>query len=196
VEPTAPEQLLPPPSRSWRGRRHTGGGTCPQRHCPADIARSWVGAFVGIFAVGVPAGLLHLASATTLGLIGSFGASAVLIYGLPRADLAQPRNFVGGHVVSAAVGVTVYQLVGAHQELAAALAVACAVAAMHVTRTIHPPGGATALIAVTGGSTVHRLGYLYVVAPVLVGAAIMLVVALIVNNLTVNRRRNYPTYWW
>lgn len=37
---------------------------------------------------------------------GSFGASSVLIYGAPSSPMAQPRNFIGGHLVSALVGVT------------------------------------------------------------------------------------------
>lgn len=161
-----------------------------------DVVRSWVGGFCGIFAVTVPSGYLHLASPATVGLIGSFGASAVLVYGLPRAELAQPRNVLGGHVVSAIVGVTAYDLVRGQQSLAAALAVASAIAAMHLTRTLHPPGGATALIAVIGGPTVYRLGFGYVLAPVAVGVVVMLVVALVVNNVTHHPLRNYPAYWW
>ena len=65
---------------------------------------------------------------------------------------------------------------------------------MHLTKTLHPPGGATALIAVIGGQTVHNLGYLYVVIPTASGAIIMLIIALIVNNIPKNRR--YPEFWW
>ena len=65
---------------------------------------------------------------------------------------------------------------------------------MHLTKTTHPPGGATALIAVIGSERVHQLGFLYVLSPVALGALIMLVVALIVNNLTSFRR--YPVFWW
>jgi CBS-domain-containing membrane protein len=176
--------------------RFRGGGACPPRHPHLDILMSWIGGFCGIFAVTVPAAYLHVASPAVIGLIGSFGASAVLIYGLPRAELAQPRNFVGGHIVSATVGVATYQLIGHYLPLAAAVAVATAIAGMHLTRTLHPPGGATALIAVTGGPTVYRLGFEYVAAPVAVGVAMMLVVALLVNNVTPHPRRNYPHYWW
>ncbi|TVQ95323.1 MAG: HPP family protein [Desulfovibrionales bacterium] len=64
---------------------------------------------------------------------------------------------------------------------------------MHLTKTLHPPGGATALIAVIGGESFHDLGYLFVFLPVGVGAAILLFVALIVNNIPQNRC--YPEYW-
>jgi len=138
---------------------------------------------------------LELVSVDSLFLIGSFGASAVLIYGAPLAEFSQPRNLVGGHVVSAVVGVTVFTLVGEMPILACSLAVSLAIAAMHFTRTLHPPGGATALIAVIGGDKVHALGTMYALCPVLVGALIMLLVALLVNNLSTDPKRHYPVYW-
>ncbi len=98
-------------------------------------------------------------------LIGSFGASAVLIYGAVRSPLAQPRNLVGGHVISAVIGVAAWQMLGSAPWLAAAFAVATAIAAMHATKTLHPPGGATALIAVIGSEKIHSLGFLYVFFP-------------------------------
>lgn len=66
---------------------------------------------------------------------------------------------------------------------------------MHLTRTLHPPGGATALIAVIGGDSIHALGYRYVVSPVLLGSLLMLLVALLVNNMSANPKRHYPVYW-
>ena len=127
-------------------------------------------------------------------LIGSFGASAVLAFGAPHSPLAQPRNLVGGHVLSALVGVTSQAMVGAEPVLAAALAVSTAIALMHMTQTLHPPGGATALIAVIGGESVHRLGFFYALAPVGLGASMLLAVAVLVNNLPKSRR--YPEFWF
>jgi CBS-domain-containing membrane protein len=126
-------------------------------------------------------------------LIGSFGASAVLIYGAVQSPLAQPRNLVGGHVLSAAVGVACQQLLPEAQWLAAPLAVATAIALMHLTATLHPPGGATALIAVMGGGPIHSLGFVYVAVPVAAGALVMLAIALVVNNIP--RTRRYPQFW-
>ena len=74
-------------------------------------------------------------------------------------------------------------------------ALSLAIAGMHLTRTLHPPGGATALIAVIGGDGVHSLGYGYVFCPVLVGAVLMLLVGLIVNNISNDSGRHYPAYW-
>ncbi len=159
----------------------------------AEIFWSWVGNFLGIVAVAFMQ-YVYLERTGYLFIIGSFGASAVLIYGAPRSPLAQPRNLVGGHLISALVGVTVMKIAGPIPWLAAALAVSLSVAAMHATKTLHPPGGATALIAVIGGAQVHNLGYFYVLMPVGTGALIMLAVALLVNNLIPSRQ--YPEFWW
>ena len=127
-------------------------------------------------------------------IIGSFGASAVLIYGAIKSPLAQPRNLLGGHVISALIGVTAFKLFEPNLWLAGALAVATSIAVMHATKTLHPPGGATALIAVISGAKVQNLGYLYALVPVGAGALIMLAVALLINNLA--PRRRYPEFWW
>ncbi len=126
-------------------------------------------------------------------LIGSFGASAVLVYGAIKSPLAQPRNLIGGHVISALVGVTCVKLFGSTIWIAAAMAVSLAIVAMLATKTLHPPGGATALIAVVGGPKIHNLGFLYAFIPAGAGALVLLFVALIVNNLS--RNRKYPEYW-
>lgn len=127
-------------------------------------------------------------------IIGSFGASAVLIYGAVRSPLAQPRNLFGGHVLSALVGVAFFSVFPSELWLASALAVSTAIALMHATKTLHPPGGATALIAVIGGDSIHSLGFLYVLFPVASGVLIMLIVALVVNNIPTRRR--YPEFWF
>ncbi len=157
-----------------------------------EIFWSWIGAFLGIAAVAY-AQLQIVDGTDHVLLVGSFGASAVLLYGAITSPLAQPRNLVGGHVVSALVGVTAFQLLPSTMWLAAALGVATAIALMHATKTLHPPGGATALIAVIGGDQIHDLGYFYALAPAGLGAAIMLVVALLINNIPQGRR--YPEFW-
>lgn len=150
---------------------------------------SFVGAFVGI---GIIAYIqsLHLPSLENVFLIGSFGASSVLVYGAIQSPLAQPRNLVGGHVVSALVGVTIATLMPDIIWLTAPLAVAFSIVFMQITRTLHPPGGATALIAVSGGTKIASMGYWYVLSPVFTGALILFLVALLFNNVTKNR--HYP----
>ncbi|MGX7668316.1 HPP family protein [Flavobacterium pedocola] len=151
---------------------------------------AFVGAFVGI---GTIAYLQYDAfpKQDFVFLIGSFGASCVLVYGVIQSPLAQPRNLIGGHVISAIVGVTAAKLFPDILWLASAVAVASAIVMMQITKTLHPPGGATALIAVTGSPAILKLGYWYVLSPVLSGAVILLIVALIFNNMTSNRQ--YPT---
>ena len=157
-----------------------------------EIFWSWVGAFLGMAAVALIN--FNLIGETDLVMvIGSFGASAVLIYGAVKSPLAQPRNLIGGHVISAIIGVAAYKLLSPQMWLASSVSVATAITVMHATKTLHPPGGATALIAVIGSQKIHNLGYLYVLVPVGLGAAIMLLVALLVNNIPKNRR--YPEYW-
>ena len=174
-------------------KKMSGRGTCPARPSWKEIFWSWVGAFLGIAAVAVVH--FHFLNETDLlMIIGSFGASAVLIYGAVQSPLAQPRNLIGGHVLSALIGVTTFKLLGNHTWLAASVAVATAIAVMHLTKTLHPPGGATALIAVIGSPGVHDLGFLYVLFPAGLGAAIMLVIALATNNIPACRR--YPEFWW
>lgn len=151
---------------------------------------AFIGAFIGM---GIIAYLQYNAfpKEDFVFLIGSFGASCVLVYGVIQSPLAQPRNLIGGHVISAIVGVTMAKIFPDTIWLASALAVAAAIVLMQITKTLHPPGGATALIAVTGSPAILKLGYWYVLTPVLSGAIILLLVALIFNNMTSNRQ--YPT---
>ena len=169
-------------------------GHCPPRKPFKKIVWSWIGSFIGIFLIGYLGQLLNFEDKTFLFLIGSFGASAVLIYGAPMAEFSQPRNLIGGHVFSAIVGVTVFSVLGNNIVMAAALAVSLSIVVMHFTRTLHPPGGATALIAVIGSEKIHALGYLYAIVPVGLGALIMLLVALVVNNIP--KTRKYPEFWF
>lgn len=174
-------------------KKMKGNTQSPPRVRLSEILWSWVGAFSGIGAVALLNNYFCEGTDFVL-IVGSFGASAVLIYGAIRSPLAQPRNLMGGHIFSALIGVTCFKLFGNYMWFSSALAVSTAIAVMHATKTLHPPGGATALIAVIGGDSVHSLGYLYVVLPVGTGALIMLLVALIVNNIPEKRR--YPEFWY
>ena len=173
-------------------KKMKGVTVSPPKVSLMEILWSWLGAFLGISVVAYCHYSL-LGGTDAVMLIGSFGASAVLIYGAIKSPLAQPRNLVGGHVISALIGVTCFKLFPDQTWLALSLAVSTAIAVMHATRTLHPPGGATALIAVIGSAKIHSLGYLYALIPVGVGAVAMLIVALVVNNLS--RKRSYPEYW-
>ncbi|KAK1831530.1 HPP family-domain-containing protein [Podospora conica] len=129
-------------------------------------------------------------------IIGSFGAAAVLDFYAIESPLAQPRNAIIGQLVSALVGVATCKLfmLSPHFDdirwLGASFACAMATAAMGLTGTIHPPAGATALMAVLDDN-VSALGW-FLVAPVMLGCGLMLTVALLINNI----QRRFPYYWW
>lgn len=151
---------------------------------------AFIGSFIGLFIIS----FLHFETFSkqdlTL-LVGSFGASCVLIYGAIGSPLAQPKNLFLGHIISAIIGVTIYKLLGHYIWIAAPLAVSLSIIGMQMAKALHPPGGATALIAVTGGSSITKLGYDYVFSPIITGVTILFIVALIFNNIP--HKRQYPT---
>jgi len=151
---------------------------------------AFLGSFAGIgFIAFLQSRFLSLED--NLFLIGSFGASAVLVYGVINSPLAQPRNLIGGHLVSAIIGVCVQKVGPDILWISAPLAVSLSIVAMQLSKTLHPPGGATALIAVIGSEKIKALGFLYILSPVLSGSLILLIIALAVNNIPHGRR--YPS---
>jgi len=124
-------------------------------------------------------------------LVASMGASAVLLFAVPHGQLSQPWPVLGGHVISAIIGVSC-ALTIANEIVAASVAVGLAVGAMYYLRCIHPPGGATALSAVVGGEATQALGYQFVITPVLVNVMVILAVAFLYNYLFSWRR--YPAW--
>lgn len=176
--------------------RMKGGAKCPPRKPFSKVAWSWIGAFTGIYCVSILNKITGIDILQGMFLVGSFGASAVLIYGAPQADFSQPRNLIGGHIISAFIGVSIQKYLVLDIALLGSLAVSLAIVAMHFTRTIHPPGGATALIAVIGSAEVHNNGYYFVICPIAIGAFILLLIALIINNMSSNPLRHYPKYWF
>lgn len=158
-----------------------------------DLFWTFVGGFTGIGAIGIFQQYLFSVSDAVF-LIGSFGASAVLIYGAAHSPLAQPRNLIGGHLLSAFIGVTAAFLIPQQDLswLASALAVSLSIVFMQITKTLHPPGGATALIAVIGSDHIKSLGYWYILSPVGIGVIILFVIAMITNSFPENRKYPYP----
>lgn len=155
---------------------------------------TFVGAFIGIGSIGLIQSY-YLSESDNLFLVGSFGATSVLVYGVINSPLAQPRNVFGGHVVSAIIGTTVGYLVPT-LWLAAAISVALSIVGMQITKTLHPPGGATALIAIIGSEKIKSLGFFYVLSPIASGVLILLVVAMIFNNITPSRQYPANKHWY
>ena len=180
-------QVLIQAERSWiiryiakmKGYKRTTPLVSPP---PLDVILTWLGAFLGIAAITL------FAHKFALPVVASFGASAVLIYGVPDAPLSQPRNVVFGHTLSAVAGVATFMMFGL-TWWSPAMGTALALVVMLLTKTTHPPGGATALFAVLSGA--HPS---YILTPIMVGAVILVIIGLLVNNLSPNR--HYPRYWY
>jgi CBS-domain-containing membrane protein len=138
--------------------------TLKSRLLPAALAG--LGGFVAI------AALAALGHGLVLPLIvAPFGASSVLLFGLPASPLAQPRNVIGGHLLSSTIGLAVLNLAG-HGPLALGLGVGLAIAAMLLTRTTHPPAGADPLVVILTGA-----GWTFLALPILAGTIGLVLVA-------------------
>lgn len=144
-----------------------------------ELLATIVGIFGGIGSISLITYLLDVPL-----LIAPFGASAVLLYSATSSPLAQPRNLIGGHLIAALVGTTSYQLFG-ETWYAVTLSVCCSILLMMVTNTVHPPGGATAIVSV-----LNHASYSFVLFPIAIGVAILLTSACLANKLS--PQRTYP----
>lgn len=194
VVPPPPWPYLPYPVAHFLGyRRH-------QTHnigTLAPIFWAFIGIWCSLSIIQVVD--LHIPEFEARGvpiIIGSFGAAAVLEFYSIESPLAQPRNAIFGQLISALVGVGICKLFKLsdnfeeHRWAGGALACALATSLMALTKTVHPPAGATALLAVIDEDVVH-LGW-FLVPVMLLGCGLMLVVALLINNI----ERTFPIYWW
>jgi len=131
------------------------------------------------------------------GWIASAGAAAVLLFAANQGPLTQPRNVMFGNVSSAIIGCSCHIIFNDYVHirwLSGAFAVSLSIVFMQLTKTLYPPGGATALIAVLGFTDIENLHYYYVLRPVLLGSAVLFAVAVITGNLQKNKK--YPKFWW
>ncbi|WP_416191358.1 HPP family protein [Neisseria sp. CCUG12390] len=156
--------------------------SCPERLPYRGIALAWLGAALATAAFASA----HFALHETL-ILGSFGASCLLVFAYPQSPFAQPRNVIGGHFAATLTGLVFLAAFGA-TWWAMALAVGTAVALMLLLRIPHPPAGSNPLIVMMAGSC-----WDFLFTPTLAGSVILVAVALVYNNLG---GRRYPTYWW
>lgn len=143
---------------------------------------SGVGGFLAISAVA----LLTKYTGSPF-LMAPFGATCVLAFGVPDSPLAQPRNIIGGHIVATLVGLICLSLLG-NDWYVIALGVGSAITLMQLTGTTHPPAGADPIVVILGAKTA-----VFIINPVLSGAIVITIIALLFNNLS--KQRKYPTYW-
>jgi CBS-domain-containing membrane protein len=152
---------------------------------PAAIAIA-AGAAGGAVAIGIMQAL-SAAADFPLMLI-PFATSIVLVMGMPEAEPAQPRALIGGHIVSALVGLVMVKLAGP-SPVAAATAVGLAMVAMHLTGSFHPPAGINPLIIV-----LNNVSWSFLAAPVAAGACLLAAFAFVWHNAV--RRGSWPRRWW
>lgn len=150
---------------------------CMNRIVPAAL--SGAGGFITIYilsqlSIGLDAVLL----------VAPFGASCVLVFALPQSPLAQPKNVIGGHLISAFIGIAVFALMGA-QPVSFALAVGLAIAAMQATGTLHPPAGADPIVALIAGAS-----WQFLLTPILAGTIVIVATAFCYHKYV--SRRRYP----
>jgi CBS-domain-containing membrane protein len=147
-----------------------------------QVLFSYIGSFIGI------ATLAYLSVGSGYPLIAApFGAAAVLVFAVPNAPLAQPRNLILGNFLGAVVSVVMVVLFGS-EPWVMALAVATTIKLMQLTKCLHPPGGAVALVGVMIEA---KASFIFI--PVLLGSIILLFCTIAFNNLMPGR--SYPKHW-
>jgi CBS-domain-containing membrane protein len=161
-----------------------GGGTCPPAPSLRQILNGLLGSALGIAIVAVLTRSYHFPL-----LMAPLGASCFLLFGVPDAPFAQPRNVIAGHLLSSLVGLVFFKYVGV-SPVEMGLAVGVAIALMLFTRTSHPPAGADPLVIMIAGN----LGWGFLITPVLASTIILVLIALLFNN--VGDGRSWPRYWY
>jgi CBS-domain-containing membrane protein len=154
----------------------------PAKHSTRSIILAWLGGFLAISAVAL---LSNTFSATLV--LGSFGASCVLVFGFPDAPFSQPRNVLVGHFLSSFIGLVCLTLFGA-TWWSVAIAVSTAISVMMLTRTTHPPAGSNPVIIY-----LTKPAWSFLLFPTVFGAIVLIFVALLYNNFI--RESKYPKYW-
>lgn len=150
----------------------------------AQLLKTLVGSTVGI-------ALIAWMSAVTGYelLMAAFGATCVLLFAIPDAPLAQPRNVIGGHLLATLVGLIFFQL-NWDSHFAMGLAVGLSIVLMMATQTLHPPAGGNPIVVLLS----MNMGWSYLVFPVLLGAVVLVLFAMLINN--IGRPVRWPRYWW
>lgn len=145
--------------------------------------------FAAILILVVLVHYFSVGNSFSLLVLASMGASAFLLFVVPHSPMSQPWPVVGGHLLSAAIGVACARWIQS-PAFATATAVAVSIFAMHWLHSLHPPSAATAMIAVLGGPEVHAIGWQFCYEVVAINVGIMVLLSIVINNLIPGRR--YP----
>lgn len=162
-----------------------GGGSLPPRPSLLQLSKGLVGGTLGILCLcllgqysGVP------------WLMAPFGATCVILFAAPTSPLAQPRNVIGGHLITASVGLIALYGFG-DSFLVLSIAVGASIMLMQFFRAVHPPAGANPIVVILAGKSAVGLSFL--LTPVLVGSLLLVFIASMVNNYGV--KDGWPIYW-
>lgn len=156
---------------------------CPERLPLSMIVIAWLGGTIATATLAVIGSSIELVM-----ILGSFGASCLLIFAYPASPFAQPRNVIGGHFIATFTGLVFMTFFGIHWW-SMATAVGTAIALMLLFRVPHPPAGSNPLIVMLG-----MVNWSFLITPTLIGSIVLIMVALIYNNL--GKGKQYPIYWW
>ena len=194
--PSAFARAVPRLAAFWRKFHGNPDASAPLRPPLAEATYASISAGLAMLALsGIHVAAVHAHPHALQQLVAPFGASSVLLFATPTSPLAQPRNLVGGNTLSALVGVIVRHIFGdALPWLSPFFAVGFAVLVMAVTRCMHPPAGAMALTALARRpDSGFDNGFLFVLIPAASGSLLLLLMALLANNL--HPRQKYPQHW-
>ena len=157
-------------------------GTIPPRPAIKHIILTWCGSLLFIALLALTTDWLSISL-----LLGSLGASCVLVFGYPEAPFSQPRNVLAGHCLSAFIGLLFLHFLGSDWWVLA-LAVSTSIALMMLLRIVHPPAGSNTIIVFLTSA-----GWDFLLFPVFSGATLIILFALVYNNIA--HKKNYPLYW-
>jgi CBS-domain-containing membrane protein len=148
----------------------------------AHLLRAGIGAFVAVAAVGWLAQASHQPW-----ILGSFGATCVLLFGFPDGPFSQPRNIIGGHLLTTLTGLLFLKLCGPGW-LPMAAATACALMLMIQTHSVHPPAGSNPVIVFMA-----QPGWTFLLMPTLAGACLLVLIGWLYWR--VMQRKKWPASW-
>ncbi|KAI2642714.1 HPP family-domain-containing protein [Xylaria nigripes] len=194
IVPSPPWRFIPYPVSYLLG--HRKGPPEKKYGSLLLLSRAMIGIFISLVLIQFVSHQIPWVASNGPRIVASFGAAAVLEFYTVDAPLAQPRNSVLSQAIGTVIGVSFFKLFRMHSEeeyvrwMGGALACATTTVLMGLTKTVHPPAGATALLAVID-DTAAALGW-KLIPLVLLGCTIMLGVALILNNIC----GRFPLYWW
>lgn len=120
-------------------------------------------------------------------ILGSFGASCMILFGLPDSPLAQPRNTIFGHLICSFMGL-LFLTFFPDYWWALPAAVGASMMTMMLTRTVHPPAVSNPVIVF-----ISKPAWIFLFTPTFAGAVVLVIVAYLYNNYV--RKIHYPRYW-